>query len=75
MQRDKLVSGQKMTYHQGRMWVVKSIILLRLIMVVVGIAVPATIDASVVVAESTTLHAPAPGPVAFFGHLFEMQTE
>lgn len=75
MQRDNLVSGQKMSCHQGRMWVVKSVILLRLLMVVVGIAVSATIDAGVVVAKSTTLHAPATGAVALLGHLLKMQTE
>ena len=64
-----------MTYHQGRMWVVKSIILLRLLMVVVGIAVPAAVDAGVVVAKSTTLHTSAAGTVAFLGHFLEMQTE
>ena len=72
IQRDNLVSGQKMSCHQGRMWVVKSVILLCLLMVVVGIAVPAAVDAGVVVAESPTLHAPAPGPVAFFGYFLEM---
>ena len=75
MQRDNLVSGQKMTYHQGRMWVVKSVILLCLLMVVVGIAVPAAVDAGVVVAEPPALHALAAGTVAFLGYLFEMQTE
>ena len=75
MQRDNLVSGQKMTYHQGRMWVVKSVIFLRLLMVVIGIAVPAAVDAGVVVAKSTTLHAPAAGTVAFLSYLLEVKTE
>ena len=75
MQRDNLVSGQKMTYHQGRMWVVKSVILLCLLMVVVGIAVPAAVDAGVVVAKSTTLHAPAAGTVAFLSYLLEVKAE
>ena len=75
MQRDNLVSGQKKTYHQGRMWVVKSVILLCLLMVVVSIAVPAAVDAGVVVAKSTTLHALAAGTVAFLGYFLEMQTK
>ena len=75
MQRDNLVSGQKMTYHQRRMWVVKSIIFLRLLMVVVGIAVPAAVDAGVVVAKSTTLHAPAAGTIAFLSYLLEVKAE
>ena len=75
MQRDNLVSGQKMTYHQGRMWVVKSVILLCLLMVVVGIAVPAAVDAGVVVAKSTTLHAPAAWTVAFLSYLLEVKAE
>ena len=75
MQRDNLVSGQKATYHQGRKWVMKSIILLRFFMVVVGIAVPAAVDAGVVVAKSTTLHAPAAGTVAFLSYLLEVKAE
>ena len=75
MQRDNLVSGQKKTDHRGRMWVVKSVILLCLLMVVVGIAVPAAVDAGVVVAKSTTLHALAAGTVAFLGYFLEMQTK
>ena len=43
------------------MWGVKSVILLRLLMVVVGIAVPLAVDAGVVVAKSTTLHTSAAG--------------
>ena len=75
MQRDNLVSWQKMTYHQWRMWVVKNIILLCLLMVVVGISVPAAVDAGVVVAKSTTLHAPAAGTVAFLSYLLEVKAE
>lgn len=53
----------------------KSVILLCLLMVVVGIAVPAAVDACVVVAKSTTLHAPAAGTVAFLSYLLEVKAE
>jgi uncharacterized membrane protein YgaE (UPF0421/DUF939 family) len=57
------------------MWGVKSVILLRLLMVVVGIAVPLAVDAGVVVAKSTTLHTSAAGTDDFFGHFHIMETE
>ena len=41
------------------------VILFCLLMVVVGIAVPTAVDAGVVVAKSTALHALTSGPVAF----------
>ena len=53
----------------------KSVILLRLLMVVVGIAVPLAVDAGVVVAKSTTLHAPAAGTIAFLSYLLEVKAE
>lgn len=40
-----------------------------------GIAVSATIDADVVVAKSTNLHAPAAGTVAFLSKLLEVKAE
>ena len=72
MQRDNLVSGQKATYHQGRKWVMKSIILLRFFMVVVGITISAAVDAGVVVAESPTLHTSAAGTIAPLCYFLEM---